>query len=133
MILWNFFGDKILPKQEKNNKIDSINYVLKNIELNQKKIDSILYDYNKKISSIDESIIKIKIDKGGIIDMCTYRQVTLQLYFVLNITVAQCLVCTTVRQVDVWEIKAHCSFFHLYNSRVTTCQHLKTGRVNINI
>ena len=64
MILWNFFGDKILPKQEKNNKIDSINYVLKNIELNQKKIDSILYDYNKKISSIDESIIKIKIDKN---------------------------------------------------------------------
>jgi len=64
LICWNTFSKDLLPKKQESNKIDSINYVLKNIESSQKKLDSILYDYNKKMLSIDENIIKIKLDKN---------------------------------------------------------------------
>lgn len=53
-------------KLETEKKIDSLNLTIKKIELEQKKLDTLIEDYNKKIVKYDENIQKIKSQKNVI-------------------------------------------------------------------
>ena len=57
------FSNTNFKSSEEYNKIDSLNKILKNIELNQQKLDSTIQVYNKEIKMIDQNISKIKSDK----------------------------------------------------------------------
>jgi NADH:ubiquinone oxidoreductase subunit 3 (subunit A) len=58
---------KITPglskKEETERKLDSLNLSIKKIELEQKKLDTLIMDYNKKIVEYDQNIQKIKSQK----------------------------------------------------------------------
>jgi len=58
-----FLTPKITMSSESKQIIDSLNTHIKNIELEQLKIDSNIVQYNKEINEIDKNIIKLNTQK----------------------------------------------------------------------
>jgi len=58
-----FLTPKIRMAEEEKNKLDSLNQMIKQIQLNQKKLDSNILGFNLKINEIDLNIEKLKGEK----------------------------------------------------------------------
>ena len=58
-----FLTPKITMSSESKKIIDSLNTSIKNIELEQLKIDSNIFQYKKEINEIDKNITKLNIQK----------------------------------------------------------------------
>lgn len=58
-----FLTPKVQMAAEEKAKIDSLNLMIKEIELEQKKLDSNIVSYNQKIDEVDNHIDKIKGQK----------------------------------------------------------------------
>jgi exonuclease VII small subunit len=61
-----YFGKFNNNSTEYNQKIDSLNTIIKKVESEQKKLDSNIVSYNKEIITIDHNIEKIKSEKTTI-------------------------------------------------------------------
>lgn len=58
-----FLTPKIKMADEEKNKLDSLNHMIQQIQLDQKKLDSNISGFNLKINEIDFNIEKLKGEK----------------------------------------------------------------------